>query len=1039
MSDMFKFIRDLGPGGGMDGFPRRFLDVDTFDDSDSSKDWETEEDSYDSDSSYDSDDDQESKKEGKNPKTPAEAKNQTRQSELDELERALAAKDKVCLDRDSELASAERLFSQKKYDQAYDLYFMLGKNPNFIFKDWKFKVPSEVFLQTRLILCLLGQKKFVDVGEFMEPLVAKASKDERVMEALATWLFSLREYKLSAIVAARGLQLYQGNQALEKLIRYCQKVLPNLVEIIEGESWSNFESAQELQNIFDQASSQEVSATPKLNPVQPSTKVDVWLERLALTIEQKKFSLAMNCLDTLSKDLSGEGNGMFYCYIRARILMAMKGQGNYEKAMTLLQELYNNSETPYLEVLYALSDLQILLQRYDDAEKTLAMVNLQKNPQLFGWPSCLEKCFTECNVHSLRKMLHDLSYVLASKRIVVATCRFDGCLHVIKDGIEPSRREIYASDGLDYYVVKCTEKCSVDFHHICWKRAKDLRMERSSCCFTPDCNGFLVEIVFVKGTKEMIVKDPILNAPRPEQPLSIKETNAPVSKSKPAKDTTLKETKKTKPAPSGNNVKIKATDETSEPMEGGVKDENTKTKKAVSMPIVKSTGAIPKNKTGQGRKQAFSAKQRMLDEVRNSYENDLKALGTTDSNRSMPIHNKQSLFFATIPKSMNSLFLIDDAVCSGDMAGVEARNAADSIRQSMREYDANVKMKRKEKKREEDEKQRLKHDLELEKELNFRLYQAMRKALQDIEQLEARVVAAEATAAEAAEAATAAAAAARATPIRDFTPPSLYATSHEVVQAIPDPPNIIQNEPDFALNVQEDEEEDEPSLEDLLKELNLPQHHLISKNQEASIVSFASVPSLDDPAIVHRGIVMPMPDVATTAAAAAPTPVAPTPIQDSGAPSADPELMSILMEAFPQKSRSETEVIIQQCQQEHGSNSPVDTGADDLDVQKTLLEMKKHGILPASVMSDTNFSTKQTTQYRQDRMSHFKSNNTECVICLEPLASGGDFVLQPCRHVFHNHCIREWLNENSVCPLCRKHIILDEDFPSLNRKGKFRR
>lgn len=48
------------------------------------------------------------------------------------------------------------------------------------------------------------------------------------------------------------------------------------------------------------------------------------------------------------------------------------------------------------------------------------------------------------------------------------------------------------------------------------------------------------------------------------------------------------------------------------------------------------------------------------------------------------------------------------------------------------------------------------------------------------------------------------------------------------------------------------------------------------------------------------------------------------------------------------------------------------------------------------------------------------SSSSSCAICFGELADESPVVLQPCGHsLFHLFCIREWLNINSKCPLCR--------------------
>ena len=46
---------------------------------------------------------------------------------------------------------------------------------------------------------------------------------------------------------------------------------------------------------------------------------------------------------------------------------------------------------------------------------------------------------------------------------------------------------------------------------------------------------------------------------------------------------------------------------------------------------------------------------------------------------------------------------------------------------------------------------------------------------------------------------------------------------------------------------------------------------------------------------------------------------------------------------------------------------------------------------------------------------------TECSICLDNILLH-DLHITPCKHHFHNNCIRNWMNLNNNCPNCRQHF-----------------
>lgn len=52
-----------------------------------------------------------------------------------------------------------------------------------------------------------------------------------------------------------------------------------------------------------------------------------------------------------------------------------------------------------------------------------------------------------------------------------------------------------------------------------------------------------------------------------------------------------------------------------------------------------------------------------------------------------------------------------------------------------------------------------------------------------------------------------------------------------------------------------------------------------------------------------------------------------------------------------------------------------------------------------------------------------ESNLDTCSICLEEFVENQVLLQLPvCRHNFHENCVQEWLNLNSVCPYCRSDI-----------------
>lgn len=46
-----------------------------------------------------------------------------------------------------------------------------------------------------------------------------------------------------------------------------------------------------------------------------------------------------------------------------------------------------------------------------------------------------------------------------------------------------------------------------------------------------------------------------------------------------------------------------------------------------------------------------------------------------------------------------------------------------------------------------------------------------------------------------------------------------------------------------------------------------------------------------------------------------------------------------------------------------------------------------------------------------------------CIICLECIDCVESCAGLCCKHIYHNHCITQWLEKSKTCPICRKRVI----------------
>ncbi|XVE76077.1 hypothetical protein DITRI_Ditri12bG0143900 [Diplodiscus trichospermus] len=63
--------------------------------------------------------------------------------------------------------------------------------------------------------------------------------------------------------------------------------------------------------------------------------------------------------------------------------------------------------------------------------------------------------------------------------------------------------------------------------------------------------------------------------------------------------------------------------------------------------------------------------------------------------------------------------------------------------------------------------------------------------------------------------------------------------------------------------------------------------------------------------------------------------------------------------------------------------------------------------------------------FSREKVQEFRTDQTECVVCLGELEEGDTVRLLPnCRHVFHVLCIDNWFLAHSSCPVCRTPVVV---------------
>eukprot|EP00293_Proteomonas_sulcata_P014772 CAMPEP_0184288258 /NCGR_PEP_ID=MMETSP1049-20130417/764_1 /TAXON_ID=77928 /ORGANISM="Proteomonas sulcata, Strain CCMP704" /LENGTH=65 /DNA_ID=CAMNT_0026594539 /DNA_START=273 /DNA_END=470 /DNA_ORIENTATION=- len=60
------------------------------------------------------------------------------------------------------------------------------------------------------------------------------------------------------------------------------------------------------------------------------------------------------------------------------------------------------------------------------------------------------------------------------------------------------------------------------------------------------------------------------------------------------------------------------------------------------------------------------------------------------------------------------------------------------------------------------------------------------------------------------------------------------------------------------------------------------------------------------------------------------------------------------------------------------------------------------------------------------------SDSNDCAICMMPVGGQSDpgpRVVTPCDHVFHQDCLKRWMEIKLECPVCRRQVPdMDEEY-----------
>lgn len=64
------------------------------------------------------------------------------------------------------------------------------------------------------------------------------------------------------------------------------------------------------------------------------------------------------------------------------------------------------------------------------------------------------------------------------------------------------------------------------------------------------------------------------------------------------------------------------------------------------------------------------------------------------------------------------------------------------------------------------------------------------------------------------------------------------------------------------------------------------------------------------------------------------------------------------------------------------------------------------------------------------------NESPECSICLDELTIGQPAIRIPCGHLYHEDCVKEWLEKSNECPVCRFELPTDDAEYERGRKDR---
>ena len=96
-------------------------------------------------------------------------------------------------------------------------------------------------------------------------------------------------------------------------------------------------------------------------------------------------------------------------------------------------------------------------------------------------------------------------------------------------------------------------------------------------------------------------------------------------------------------------------------------------------------------------------------------------------------------------------------------------------------------------------------------------------------------------------------------------------------------------------------------------------------------------------------------------------------------------------------------------------------------IRPTIISVQAQA-LPSDMQNVVRPLTPSKFNHRRIKRKEVKENAV-CPICYEELRHFEKVCELPCKHLFHDKCIREWFKRESNCPMCRKVLGENPNMP----------